>query len=277
MVEYRCDELADMTLHRHVPVLQGPRVRVFQAMNIRAVNILLMGSGGREHALAWKMAASPLTDQLFCAPGNAGIAREAECVALDIADHAAVIAFCRDQAHRFRRGRAGGAAVRRDRRRSRGGRHQGLRSERAPRRSSKAPRASPRTCAGRTASRPPPTSASRGRSRPKPTSARTRRADRDQGRRPRRRQGRGRGGDARRGGGRDRHDVRRRARRRRRRSRHRGISRRRGGLVLRALRRRRTRSPLATRRITSAPSTATRGRTPAAWAPIRRRRSSTPR
>ena len=59
------------------------------------MNILLLGSGGREHALAWKMAASPLTDRLFCAPGNAGIARDAECVALDIADHAAVIAFCR--------------------------------------------------------------------------------------------------------------------------------------------------------------------------------------
>jgi phosphoribosylamine---glycine ligase len=59
------------------------------------MNILLLGSGGREHALAWKMAASPLADRLYCAPGNAGIAREAECVALDIADHAAVIAFCR--------------------------------------------------------------------------------------------------------------------------------------------------------------------------------------
>src|SRR6476619_2407674 len=59
------------------------------------MNILIIGSGGREHALAWKMAASPLADRLYCAPGNAGIAREAECVALDIADHKAVIAFCR--------------------------------------------------------------------------------------------------------------------------------------------------------------------------------------
>jgi len=59
------------------------------------MNILLLGSGGREHALAWKMAASPLTDKLYCAPGNAGIAREAECVALDPADPAAVILFCR--------------------------------------------------------------------------------------------------------------------------------------------------------------------------------------
>ncbi|MGM4919817.1 phosphoribosylamine--glycine ligase [Tardiphaga sp. 813_E8_N1_3] len=58
------------------------------------MNILLIGSGGREHALAWKLAASPLLTKLWCAPGNAGIAREAECVALDVADHAAVIAFC---------------------------------------------------------------------------------------------------------------------------------------------------------------------------------------
>jgi len=59
------------------------------------MHILLLGSGGREHALAWKIAASPLLTKLWCAPGNAGIAREAECVALDIADHAAVIDFCR--------------------------------------------------------------------------------------------------------------------------------------------------------------------------------------
>ncbi len=59
-------------------VLQGPPASVLAPMNI-----LLLGSGGREHALAWKIAASPLTGRLFCAPGNAGIAREAECVALD--------------------------------------------------------------------------------------------------------------------------------------------------------------------------------------------------
>src|SRR4051812_1451057 len=59
------------------------------------MNILLLGSGGREHALAWKIAASPLTDRFYCAPGNAGIAREAECVPIDITDHAAIIAFCK--------------------------------------------------------------------------------------------------------------------------------------------------------------------------------------
>ena len=62
------------------------------------MNVLLIGSGGREHALAWAMSASPLLGKLYCAPGNAGIAEVAECVGLDVADHAAVIAFCRDNA-----------------------------------------------------------------------------------------------------------------------------------------------------------------------------------
>ncbi len=59
------------------------------------MNILLIGSGGREHALAWKIAASAELAKLWCAPGNAGIAREAECIALDVADHAAVVTFCK--------------------------------------------------------------------------------------------------------------------------------------------------------------------------------------
>ena len=59
------------------------------------MNILLLGSGGREHALAWKIAGSPLLTRLWCAPGNAGMAQEAECVALDIANHQAVIDFCK--------------------------------------------------------------------------------------------------------------------------------------------------------------------------------------
>jgi phosphoribosylamine--glycine ligase len=59
------------------------------------MNVLLIGSGGREHALAWKIAASALVTRLFCAPGNAGIAKDAEIAPLDIADHAAVVAFCR--------------------------------------------------------------------------------------------------------------------------------------------------------------------------------------
>jgi phosphoribosylamine--glycine ligase len=62
------------------------------------MNILLLGSGGREHALAWKLAQSRLlsspADRLYAAPGNPGIAQCAELVSLDVTDHAAVIAFC---------------------------------------------------------------------------------------------------------------------------------------------------------------------------------------
>ncbi len=58
------------------------------------MNILVIGGGGREHALCWKLRQSPRVADLFCAPGNPGTAREAECVALDVADHAAVLAFC---------------------------------------------------------------------------------------------------------------------------------------------------------------------------------------
>ena len=59
------------------------------------MNVLILGSGGREHALAWAIAASPLLDRLYCCPGNAGIADVATCGPLDACDHAAVIAFCR--------------------------------------------------------------------------------------------------------------------------------------------------------------------------------------
>src|SRR5258707_3426601 len=66
-----------------------------QSSDRAKMNILLIGSGGREHALAWKMAASPLVERLGWAPGNAGIAQECGAAALDTAAHAALIAFCR--------------------------------------------------------------------------------------------------------------------------------------------------------------------------------------
>jgi phosphoribosylamine--glycine ligase len=59
------------------------------------VNVLLLGSGGREHALALQIVKSPLLGQLFAAPGNPGIAEVATCVALDPADATAVVDFCR--------------------------------------------------------------------------------------------------------------------------------------------------------------------------------------
>jgi len=61
------------------------------------MNILLLGSGGREHALAWKLAQSPSCTKLYASPGNPGIAQEAELVDLDAGDHAAVIRFCQGQ------------------------------------------------------------------------------------------------------------------------------------------------------------------------------------
>ncbi len=59
------------------------------------MKILLIGSGGREHALAWKISASPLCDALVIAPGNAGTAACGENVPVDITDHAAVVALAR--------------------------------------------------------------------------------------------------------------------------------------------------------------------------------------
>jgi phosphoribosylamine--glycine ligase len=61
------------------------------------MNILLIGSGGREHALAWSLSASPLCDRLFVAPGNPGTGQCGTNVALDAADHGAVVGFCRDR------------------------------------------------------------------------------------------------------------------------------------------------------------------------------------
>jgi phosphoribosylamine--glycine ligase len=60
------------------------------------MNVLLIGGGGREHALAWALSASPLLTSLHCAPGNPGIAELATLAGIDVADHAAIIAYCRE-------------------------------------------------------------------------------------------------------------------------------------------------------------------------------------
>ncbi|MEP3422498.1 MAG: phosphoribosylamine--glycine ligase [Erythrobacter sp.] len=59
------------------------------------MNVLLLGSGGREHALAWKLSQSPTCDTLYAAPGNPGIGDSATCVAIDMTNHDAVIEFCK--------------------------------------------------------------------------------------------------------------------------------------------------------------------------------------
>ena len=65
------------------------------------MNILILGGGGREHALAWAFAQNPKVDRLWCAPGNPGIAEEATCVALDILDGDKIAAFCAENAIDF--------------------------------------------------------------------------------------------------------------------------------------------------------------------------------
>ncbi len=65
------------------------------------MNILVLGSGGREHALAWAIMQNPKCDRLICAPGNAGMEAIAECADLDITDGSAVVAFCEEVAVDF--------------------------------------------------------------------------------------------------------------------------------------------------------------------------------
>ncbi|MGB0902112.1 phosphoribosylamine--glycine ligase [Halocynthiibacter sp.] len=65
------------------------------------MNILILGSGGREHALAWAVKQNPKCDRLICAPGNAGMAAIAECAVLDINDGGAVVGFCEENAVDF--------------------------------------------------------------------------------------------------------------------------------------------------------------------------------
>lgn len=55
------------------------------------MKILVIGSGGREHALTWKLRESPRMEELYCAPGNAGITQEAECLPLDVTNPAAIL------------------------------------------------------------------------------------------------------------------------------------------------------------------------------------------
>ena len=60
------------------------------------MRVLVIGSGGREHALCWSIAASPLLTKLWCAPGNPGIAQVADCVPIGVLDFPALVAFAQD-------------------------------------------------------------------------------------------------------------------------------------------------------------------------------------
>lgn len=65
-----------------------------KTLGLFPMNVLLIGSGGREHALAWALAKSPNVAKLYCAPGNGGIEAVADCIDLPVDDHTAVITFC---------------------------------------------------------------------------------------------------------------------------------------------------------------------------------------
>src|SRR5947199_7934165 len=75
--------------------------RPARASSGRSMNILLLGSGGREDALAWRLRQSPSCDKLLAAPGNPGIARWAECVEADSCDAAAIVALAQTYAIDF--------------------------------------------------------------------------------------------------------------------------------------------------------------------------------
>ncbi|HAH86355.1 MAG TPA: phosphoribosylamine--glycine ligase, partial [Armatimonadetes bacterium] len=61
------------------------------------MRVLIIGGGGREHALAWKISQSPRVEKLFCAPGNAGIAEVAECVNIKAGDISGLLEFAKEQ------------------------------------------------------------------------------------------------------------------------------------------------------------------------------------
>ena len=62
------------------------------------MNILVIGGGGREHALVWKIAQSPLVEKIYCAPGNPGIAEQAECVSIAVDDLGELLTFAKEKA-----------------------------------------------------------------------------------------------------------------------------------------------------------------------------------
>lgn len=61
------------------------------------MKVLIIGGGGREHAIAWKVSKSPRVEKLYCAPGNAGIAQLAECVDIGVMDFQKQVEFAREQ------------------------------------------------------------------------------------------------------------------------------------------------------------------------------------
>lgn len=70
------------------------------------MKILIVGGGGREHAIAWKLAKSPKVEKMYCAPGNAGIAEMAECVNIGVMEFDKLVAFAKEHEIGLNRGSA---------------------------------------------------------------------------------------------------------------------------------------------------------------------------
>ena len=64
------------------------------------MKILIVGGGGREHAIAWKVSQSPKAEKIYCAPGNAGIAQVAECVPIGVMEFDRLVAFAKENEDR---------------------------------------------------------------------------------------------------------------------------------------------------------------------------------
>ncbi len=77
--------------------IKGKRRESSPAGGARALRVLVVGSGGREHALCWAISSSPLCDALFCAPGNPGIADEAACVDIAATDNDGILKLCKKE------------------------------------------------------------------------------------------------------------------------------------------------------------------------------------
>ena len=120
------------------------------------MNILILGGGGREHALAWAFAQNPKCDRLWCAPGNAGIAEEATASRSTSSTATRCSAFAPRERHRLRDGRPRGAAGRGRRRRAARRRRPRPSGRPRRRRGSRPRRPSPRRSAPPAARRPPP-------------------------------------------------------------------------------------------------------------------------
>jgi len=64
------------------------------------MKVLVVGSGGREHAIVWKLSRSSRVDKIYCAPGNGGISELAECLDIGVLDTESIIKACKDKKHR---------------------------------------------------------------------------------------------------------------------------------------------------------------------------------